>query len=72
LVEGGDRWKREKRGRGKKREREKGEEVGKHALLIKLQAFVERASTPLKYLSVGIYKGETKRLRRREPKKKIA
>jgi hypothetical protein len=50
-------------GRGRKKE---GEEAGKHALLIKLQAW--RNELPRPQVSVyRIHKGETKRLRRREP-----
>jgi hypothetical protein len=49
---------------GKRKERE---EAGKHALLIKLQ--VRRNGLPrLKYPVCRIYKGETKRSRKREPK----
>jgi hypothetical protein len=50
-------------GRGRRRE----EEAGKHALLIKLQAYRNRL--PRSQVSIcRVHKGETKRLRRREPK----
>jgi hypothetical protein len=56
-------------GRGRKREKD-GEEVGNHALLIKLQAW--RNGLPRPQVSVcRIHKGETKRLRRREPKNSV-
>jgi hypothetical protein len=55
------------RGRRREGERREGEEAGKHALLIKLQAW--RNGLPRPQVSVcRIHKGETKRLRRREPK----
>ena len=59
----------EEGGRGRKREKG-GEEVGKHALLIKLQAW--RNGLPRPQVSVcRIHKGETKRLRRRESKNSV-
>src|SRR5271156_1502821 len=55
----GGRWKRKER-----------EGAGKHALLIKLQA--RRNGFPRPQVSVcRIHKGETKRLRRREPKNSV-
>jgi hypothetical protein len=56
------------RGRGRGRKREKGgEEVGKHALLIKLQAWRNGLPRP----QVSVCRIETKRLRRREPKNSV-
>ena len=47
-----------------------GEETGKHALLIKMQA--RQNGLPRPQVSVcRIHKGETKRLRRREPKNSV-
>jgi hypothetical protein len=55
----------EKAAVGRERKKE-GEEVGKHPLLIKLQAW--RNGLPRPQVSVcRIHKGETKRLRWREP-----
>jgi hypothetical protein len=52
------------------RRRRAEKEVGKHALLIKLQAW--RNGLPRPQVSVcRIHKGETKRLRRREPKNSV-
>jgi hypothetical protein len=58
----------EKAAVGRERRREKeGGEAGKHALLIKLQVW--RNGLPRTQVSVcRIHKGETKQLRRSEPK----